>query len=329
MSDPAVLNQERVAKYRSATGAQSAVGDERLPVDRHPNENRWLHSRVEELERQLRLRTIVLGGALALSAILGSSMVASCYQSGRPTVALAPSSETRGSLRSVTWMGEQSSQIERSQAWTMGEEQIEAMAVLHFDPQRTQAPTEQVTTWPEPRGAEAMEPEASARNEIRGEGSEAVTRNWTPMSPEMSVSFNQDEGRAARANEQAQYKANDFVNLRAAPNNSAEVLTVVAEGDLVRRTGHNLGWLQVEYSGPSASSLRGWVYGNYLRRVGTSGELARPWMPPAALSVRAISSAGRPRRRGSVAKGCGLSFAPALHPRCDVQEACRIPTLAM
>jgi hypothetical protein len=280
MAAPAVLNQEPVAKYGAATGAESAEGDERSPANRYPNENRWLHSRVEELERQLRLRTIVLGGALALSVILGSYMVASFYRSGQPTVALAPSSDTRGSLPPATWMGEQSSQIERSQAWTMGEEQIEAMAVLHFDPQPTQAPPiEQVTTWPEPAGADALEPEALARNEIRGDGSEAVTRDWIPVSPEMvvSVSFNQDEGRAAaRANEEAQYTAKDFVNLRAAPDNSAEVLAVVAEGDLVRRTGHNLGWLQVEYSGRSASSIRGWVYGSYLRRVETSGELARP-----------------------------------------------------
>jgi hypothetical protein len=278
MAAPAVLNQEPVAKYGAATGAESAEGDERSPANRYPNENRWLHSRVEELERQLRLRTIVLGGALALSVILGSYMVASFYRSGQPTVALAPSSDTRGSLPPATWMGKQSSQIERSQAWTMGEEQIEAMAVLHFDRQRTQAPTEQVTTWPETTGAEAMEPEASARSEIRGDGSEAVTRDGTPVSPEtvVSASSNQDQGKVARANEEAQYTAKDFVNLRAAPDNSAEVLTVVAEGDLVRRTGHNLGWLQVEYNGRSASSIRGWVYGSYLRRVETSGELARP-----------------------------------------------------
>jgi hypothetical protein len=192
---------------------------------------------------------------------------------------MASSSDAPGSLPPLTEKAEQPSQIERSQAWTMGEQQIEAMAALHFDPQRTQAPTEQVTIWPEPGGAEALEPEALARNEIRGDRSEAVTRDWTLVSPEMvvSASFNQDESSAAaRANEEAQYTAKDFVNLRAAPDNSAEVLTVVAEGDLVWRTGHNLGWLQVEYSGRSASSIRGWVYESYLHRVETSGGLARP-----------------------------------------------------
>jgi len=280
MAESPVLNRKEVAQYRSAIGPQSAVGDERLPVIRYPNEHRWLHNRVEELERQLRLRTTALAGALTLSAILGTCLVASFYESGRPTVALAmaSSSDAPGSLPPLTEKGEQPSQIERSQAWTMGEEQIEAMAARYFDPQRTQVPTEHVTIWPEPAGAEALEPEALARNESRGDGSEAVTRDRTPVSTEtvMTASFNQDEGKAARASEQAQYSAKDFVNLRAAPDNSAEVLTVVAEGDLVRRTGHNLGWLQVEYSGRSASSIRGWVYGSYLRHVKTSGELPRP-----------------------------------------------------
>jgi hypothetical protein len=281
MAEPPFLNEEQVAEHRSTTWAHSAEDDERSSVNWYRNEHRWLHNRVEELERQLRLRTIVLAGALALSALLGSSIVTSFHKSGRLTVALAvaPSSDTPGSSPPVTWKGEQPSQIERSQAWAMGEEQIEAIAALQFDAQRTQAPTEQLTTtWWEAGVSEAMKPEASARGEIRGEESEAVARDWSPVSPEaaVSASFNQDGSRAARANERSHYTAKDFVNLRAAPNNSAEVLMVVAQGDLVRRTGRDLGWLQVEYGDRSASSIRGWVYGSYLRRVETSGEPARP-----------------------------------------------------
>jgi len=307
MAEPPFLNEEQVAEHRSTTWAHSAEGDERLSVNWYQNQHRWLHNRVEELERQLRLRTIMLAGALVLSALLASSIVTSFYKSGRPTVALAvaPSSDTPGSLPPVTWKGEQPSQIGRSQAWAMGEEQIEAIATLHFDAQWTQAPTEQLaTTWREAGGSDAMKPEASARGEIRGEGSEAVARDRSSVSPEtvVSASSNQDASRAARANELSHYAAKDFVNLRAAPNNFAEVLTVVAQGDLVRRTGRDLGWLQVEYSDRSASSIRGWVYGSYLRRVETSGEPARP--PRAASSVRGDSSAGRPRRRRSVARAC-------------------------
>jgi uncharacterized protein YgiM (DUF1202 family) len=281
MAEPPFLNEEQVAEHRSTTWAHSAEGDERLSVNWCRNEHCCLHNRVKELERQLRLRTIMLAGALVLSALLASSIVTSFYKSGQPTVALAaaPSSDTPGSLPPVTWKGEQPSQIERSPAWAMGEEQIEAIAALHFDAQWVQAPTEQLTTnWPEARGSEAMKPAASGRWEIRGEGSEAVARDRSPVWPEMivSTSFNQDRSGAARANERSHYTAKDFVNLRAAPNNSAEVLIVVAQGDLVRRTGRDLGWLQVEYSDRSTSSIRGWVYGSYLRRVETSGGPARP-----------------------------------------------------
>jgi hypothetical protein len=75
---------------------------------------------------------------------------------------------------------------------------------------------------------------------------------------------------AARANERFQYVAADFVNLRAAPNDSAEVLSVLAQGNVVRRTGRDLGWLQVEYDDETASTVTGWVYSGYLRRVEAS-----------------------------------------------------------
>ena len=281
MAEPPFLIEEQVAEHRSTAWADSAESDERSSVNGYRNEHRWHHDRVQELERQLRRRTIVLVGALALSALLGSFILSSLYKSGGPTVALAvaPSSGTAGSSPPVTWKGEQVSQSERSQAWAMGEEQIEAIAALHYDAQRTQAPNEQLsTTWRERGGAEAMKPEASANGVIRGGKREAVARDRSPVSPKtaVSTSFNQEGRRAARANERSHYTAKDFVNLRAAPNNSAEVLTVVAQGDSVRRTGHDLGWLQVDYADRSDSSIRGWVYGSYLRRVETPAEPARP-----------------------------------------------------
>jgi hypothetical protein len=276
MAKPPVLNDEQVAQHKSTTRAHSAEDDERLSVNRYRRQHYWLQNRVEKLERQLRLRTIMLAGALVLSALLASSIVTSFYKSGRPTVAVAVAlpSNTLGSLPPVTWRGKQPSQIDRSQAWVMGEEAIEAIAALHFDAQWSHAPTKQLTTnWPE--GSGAMEHQASAREKIRGKEGETVARAVSPLSV-LSASFDQDGSRVTTTNDQSHHTAKDFVNLRAAPDNSAEVLTIVEQGDLVRQTGRNLGWLQVEYSDRSASSIRGWVYGSYLRRVETSGEQTRP-----------------------------------------------------
>jgi Bacterial SH3 domain len=280
MAQAPIVDEEQFAEHRSTTWAHSAEGDECWSMNSYRNEHRWLHDRVRELERQLRRRTIVLAGALALSGLLLSFTVVSSYEFGRPTVvpAVAPSSGNPVSSPAVMSKGEKPSQIERSQAWAMGEEQIELIAALHFDAQRTKAHTDQLTTtWREAGGSETMNPETSARGEVHGGGG-AVARGWSPVSHEtvVSVWFNQDGSRAARASERSHYTAKDFVNLRAAPNNSAEVLTVVAQGALVRRTGHDLGWLQVEYSDHSTSSISGWVYGSYLRSVESSGQQPRP-----------------------------------------------------
>jgi hypothetical protein len=281
MAELPFLNEEQIAEHRSPTGARSAEGDKRLSVNWYRKEHRWLCNKVEELEKQLRLRTMALAGALALSALLGSFIATSFYKFERPTiaVAVAPSPDRPGSSPSVTWTVErQPLQFERSQAWALGEERIEAIATLHFDAQSTEATTEQLTaTWRDGRGSKAANFQA-ASGEIRGEGSEALARDCSHLSPEtvVSASFNQAGSREARPNERLPYVATDFLNLRAAPNNSAEVLMVVAQGDLVRRTGRDLGWLQVEYGDRSASIIRGWVYSGHLRRVENSGERARP-----------------------------------------------------
>jgi hypothetical protein len=92
----------------------------------------------------------------------------------------------------------------------------------------------------------------------------------------VTTSLIQHEFRALGELEQEEYTVTDFVNLRAAPNSFARVLTVVAQGDVVRRTGHDLGWLEVEYGNDSTSDIKGWVYSGNLRRVGAPGELPRP-----------------------------------------------------
>jgi hypothetical protein len=257
--------------------AESHFLDEGQVADR--NEQPWLHNRVDELQRQLRLRTILLASAMALVALLGSFTLASFYNSERPTVALAaaPSFDRPSRSPSVTWKDEQRSN-DRSQAWVAaGEERIEAIAAFYFDAQST--PTEQRKA--SGRHAESLvlgQSGRSLRGKIPGADSQALARDCSPLSSEAAVSraLKQDGRRAARADELLHYAATDFVNLRAAPSADAEVLMVVAQGDRVRRTWRDVGWLQVEYGDRPASSIRGWVYSAHLRSVDTSGEPARP-----------------------------------------------------
>ena len=280
MAEPGSLNVKQVAEHGSIAGAHSAVGDECRSLNWYRKEHRWFQRRVRELERQLRRRTIVLSGALALSALLGSFTVTSFNESGRPTTAPAvgPSPGRPSSSQAVMWRIEQASQIEQSQQWATGEEQIELIATLHYDAQRREAHTDQLTTTRRKAGGWAtMTSEKSARGEVHGQGSGAVARDGSPVRQTVvTASFPQHGNGAEGLGERSHYTAKDFVNLRAAPNNSAEVLTVVAQGDLVLRTGRALGWLQVEYRNGFASSINGWVYGSYLRSVESSGEQPRP-----------------------------------------------------
>ena len=280
MAEPRSLNVKQVAEHGSIAGALSAVGDECRSMNWYRKEHCWLQARVRSLERQLRRRTIVLAGALALSALLGSFTVTSFYESGRPTTApaVAPSSGRPSNSQAVMWGMERASQIEQSQEWAMGEEQIELIATFHYDAQRGEVHTDQLaTTWRKAGGWAAIQPESSARGEVHGQGIGAVERDRSPVAQTVvSASFTQDGNVGTRLGERSHYTAKDFVNLRAAPNNSAEVLTVVAQGDLVLRTGRDLGWLQVEYGNGSAISIKGWVYGTYLRSVENSGQQPRP-----------------------------------------------------
>ena len=270
MTEPQSLHEQSVAEHRSTTCEYSAERDDRLRVDWCRDEQRWLHNRVKALERQLELRTIALAGALALSALLGSYIVTSRYDSEAPTVdvLLARSPDASDAVPSSASVVEQSWQLRRSQASVLGEERIEEIAVLHFDASRTKAPAGHFSGL-FAGSSEAMKIEVTASGKLDDGGSKGVARECSPVSPEMVVNapLHQDEGRAAPANERFRYVAADFVNLRAAPNHSAEVLSVLAQGDVVRRTGRDLGWLQVEYGAGTASTVTGWVYSSYLRRV--------------------------------------------------------------
>jgi Bacterial SH3 domain len=266
MPEPSFLDDGLVAKHDLTAWAPAAEGHGRRSLDRCRSEHRWLRNRVDSLETQLRLRNLLLAGTLTLSAFVWSLFAIAFYGPELPTVALAVAPE---SSPRVMWKGLGPLQIERSRDWANGEEQIEAIAALHFDAETVQAPAEELTTIRQEAGRrEEMKPRPSAGEIARDQRGQASTPGRPFVPPSQS--------RAAQGDEGAHYTAKDFVNLRAAPDNSAHVLAVVAQGELVRQTGHDLGWLQVDYGDGNASSIRGWVYGSYLRRVETSGGPARP-----------------------------------------------------
>jgi hypothetical protein len=61
---------DRVGGQEQTTGAPSLDREDRWTLNWYRNEHRWLRDRVEELTQQLRLRTIMLAGALALSTLM-------------------------------------------------------------------------------------------------------------------------------------------------------------------------------------------------------------------------------------------------------------------
>jgi Bacterial SH3 domain len=258
---PCCLNEEQVTEHRSDWWLQPAGGDDRWLESWDPTIQCRLRTRVDELERKLRLRTILLVSTITLCVVIGSLAGSLYYRPDRLTVAVAMAPPT--SSPSATWRVERAGQSERSQVWAIGEKWIEANALLHFDAHGPQTPTRTtIGIWKEAIGVAI--PEAS---------------------------------RGAGVVEQVEYAATDFVNLRAAPNNSAKVLTVVAQGEVVRRTGQGLGWLQVEYGDHTTNDIKGWVYSGHLRRVDTSGEPPRPLLTRAAAD--APREAGSPSSSGS------------------------------
>ena len=61
---------DRVGSQGQTTGAPPPDGEDRWTLNWYRNEHRWLRDSVQELTQQLRLRTIMLEGALALSTLM-------------------------------------------------------------------------------------------------------------------------------------------------------------------------------------------------------------------------------------------------------------------
>ena len=239
----------------------------------HRREHRRLRNRMEALEQQLRLRTILLTAAVAVCVMLGSFVVSSFYRSTMPRVALTviPAS----SSTSETWKLKPPARNEQSHFREMGEKWIEASALLRLYAREVEGTPAELTK--------------TSRTETSGVGA-VGGRDCLPGSPATNPgpSPREDELRKAREVERAQYAATNPVNLRAAPDNSALILAVVAQGDVVRRTGRDVGWLQVEYGDHSVSGIKGWVYSDHLRPVDAPGE-PLPARPEADLRADAHS----------------------------------------
>lgn len=114
-------------------------------------------------------------------------------------------------------------------------------------------------------GAEGLRA-APAASERRLEERESAGARDEATAPESGTELEsaRTEGPAGDADH---FAATSPVNLRAAPDNTAEVLAVVGEGEPVRGVGRRGGWLQVEYTGPDVGAVTGWVHGGFLRRV--------------------------------------------------------------
>jgi hypothetical protein len=296
MRDPRCLDEEQITENRPERRLHLAGNDDRSRESRHSIIHCRLCNRVDELEQQLRLRTVLLVGTSMVCVVLGSLASSSFFKTDGLTVTLAMAPPI--SSPSAAWRGGRTAENEQSQVWTMGEKWIETNALLHFNANESQE-IAGVTTgaW---NGAERMATsDGSITHELRDGRNEASTHGCPLAAPKSLVNTTilQAEFRNGKIPEQMKYEATEFVNLRAAPNNSAKVLTVVAQGDVVQRTGHELGWLQVEYADHTANGIKGWVYSGNLRRVDPSSR------PLQAVLTKATADpareAGSPAAAGS------------------------------
>lgn len=216
--------------------------------------------RVVELEQRLRRRTRILTGALALSIGILCFDAFPIRRSDVPDVSIAalPNSESATSVPGTLESTGSWQDVDRLSMLSVGEDQIEAIALLYLDRQNGRGHDHQPSL-----GENDQATRINAHEENSIDGACPPLSAGAPR----SGSLVKDPGRIPATKELLPYAAISPVNLRAAPSRSAEILKVLAEGDLVRRTGREIGWLQVEYSGRSENRIKGWVYSSRLRRI--------------------------------------------------------------
>jgi hypothetical protein len=279
------------------------------------NEIRWLNSKVEDLERQLRWRTIVSAGAVALGGLtviaaiafgiaspqLPGAVVAEIETTspGEPPAVPRPSAGEPDQVPMAAPLqaaptpipaesaagepagvrprrGEQTPGIRSSptdQAMVPGapvaaepgedaelsEAEQALMAII--GPGSTSGPPGEPERTAELRPPPSEEVPAAAPLEGMGEGDlSADAERVGGLETDRQIS----PGAAAGG---VYYTATASVNLREGPGTTAKVLTVVDPGGRVLRLGSEGGWLLVEYDNRGTGMVRGWVDGEFLRRV--------------------------------------------------------------
>jgi hypothetical protein len=147
---------------------------------------------------------------------------------------------------------------QNTEPWQLEAERALTALIEHTAPSGTPEEPERAMEIPEllPREGPATSLDA------RGAGETLETAGRLEADP---------EGLAEGAAEDVRpYAATASVNLRDGPSTEADVLTVVGEGERVRRLGGEGDWLLVEYGDPGGEIVTGWVHGRFLRRVESS-----------------------------------------------------------
>jgi hypothetical protein len=303
---------------RAAPAAPSPADekDDRWLQNWQANEIRWLNTKVEDLERQLRRRKTVSMGAVALGGLALVAAVALGIASPQVPQAVIADIEATSSARTPVAAAPPAgeppeaapSQLDSTPAPTetavdeaAGRQPWRDEQARESRPSPTErAPTGAASAADQPgRRVEAQTPAIGPTAEATALGTETPGRDaerWqseaeralmtiiqpgsaigTPEGseravevPELLSTFGRLEADPNRLSEGAAantYAATASVNLRDSPNTEAEVLTVVGEGDRVRRLGSEGDWLLVEYGNPGGEIVTGWVYRRFTRRI--------------------------------------------------------------
>jgi hypothetical protein len=279
--------------------AAAPARDERSWIENYlRNENRWLRSEVERLERQLQRRTItlVLSGVIAAvaagfglvsfyeSELLWGESNESSFSSLRVDKQTAPAQVQHGEPNTPSASGsvppavaafelEESEESLGSEPATAGAAPEESGGALQQHAKSSTQPAGPAVSALSARKKEAgetvgTEPAGVLLEKLIDEH-RGLQRNPGSLDPAPDVG--QQVGTGATA-EPEYYVATDPVNFRAAPDNAGEVLAVLKGGDLVRSIGRKDGWLQVEYTDRFANNFTGWVHSRYLRRIEASSQ---------------------------------------------------------
>jgi len=288
--------------------------DDRWLQNWQANEIRWLNTKLEDLERQLRRRKIVSMGAVALGGLGLVAAVAfgiaspqapeavvadiEATSSARTPVAAAPPAGEPGQAPEAAPSQADSTPVPAEPAIgeAAGRQPWRDEQAPEIRPSPTErAPTGAASAAGDPsREGEAESPPISPAADATAPAAEVSGQDaepWqleaeralmaliepgptsgTPERSEQGVEIPEllsTLGRLEAEPESAAgpYAATASVNLRDAPSTEAEVLTVMDEGDRVRRLGSEGDWLLVEYGNPGEGIVTGWVYGRFMRRI--------------------------------------------------------------